>query len=527
LPLRDRHEQLVANALTYDPRLGTGTETTSGRRSDYRDVALVTRLNRAAVQPLPVPAEVHLLSLQGARDAAAAIQARSSLHRCVSIALLNSRCATAAGMAMKTPLDDSWREPMRQPLAALIADSMICRLLRLSLCSLLCATRVLASDDTATPDARGANAISLDSMYFGEIWHQATGGVATGTHHLDKFELALAVDGSRGAGLEELKFLADVTYSNGDARVGDASGSIQGVSGIEASPGLRLYELWIEKTFLASTARLRLGLLDLNSTFDSLETASLFLNPSYGMDATFAQSGRSGPATWPISSLGMQAQKSLGRCSINAATVDGDPGDPRHSSHTSMHMSSREGALLIGELNCVPVVGSSIGIGYWHYTGEFPELRSTDGTPSPLRNDNSGAYLLAESPNLFTQSALGGVQFFVRIGAAQSHINAIEEFLGAGAVLKGSLGPRFPCQFGVAANVARLGPAGFNAMKADGGRATRNEYNYEVTLRVDVTDTVSLQADVQHFVNPGMEATSPDSWAVGLRVEVVNRWARQ
>ena len=64
------------------------------------------------------------------------------------------------------------------------------------------------------------------------------------------------------------------------------SGDAQGVTNIEAEQALRLYEFWYEHR-LADGLSLKTGLYDLNSEFDAVDSAALFLNSSHGIVPTY------------------------------------------------------------------------------------------------------------------------------------------------------------------------------------------------------------------------------------------------
>lgn len=387
---------------------------------------------------------------------------------------------------------------------------------------LLCARPSLASEDV---DSNRPQAVALDSLYIGESWHQAKGGLATGTRHIDSFELSLAVDGGRLAGIDGLSFFADLLYSNGSAFAETLSGSAQGISAIETRDALRLYEFWIEQDFATRHTTLKLGLFDLSSAFDTIDAASLFLNPSHGMAPTLSQSGENGPSTWPVTSLGLQATVSYRNCKAKAAVLDAVPGDAARPSRTAILLSSREGALAIGELDCTLESGPRLAVGYWRYTADFEDPLTIP--PTQRRASNAGTHVLAASPLLFSRTGEDGVRLFTRIGTAQSRINAIQTFVGAGAVLYTSIASSLPCEIGMAVAVAHLGQPALQALRFTSPSATPDEYNYEVTVKVAVTETFSLQADVQHIVDPGMDAAIPDGWVVGLRFEIANRWVRR
>ena len=61
----------------------------------------------------------------------------------------------------------------------------------------------------------------------------------------------------------------------------------------------------------AERASIKFGLYDLNSEFDAIEAAALFINPSHGIGPDFSQSGRNGPSIFPLTSLALRADYKL------------------------------------------------------------------------------------------------------------------------------------------------------------------------------------------------------------------------
>lgn len=340
--------------------------------------------------------------------------------------------------------------------------------------SRLAALLLLLAAPTAFAD--DPDMVVLEATYTGEMWRQISGGFATGERYLDNLDLTLDVDGKQLLGIEGLRMFGYVLYNNGHVFCEELSGSVQCVSNIEATPALRLYELWSEWQLGAQGQSIRFGLYDLNSEFDSIETASLFINPSQGIGPDLSQTGEHGPSIFPETSLGARAMKSIGRWTVQAAAVD----------------PVSEGVLLIGEANYRSESGARVGGGYWHYTSD----------------DNAGAYLIAESPAFIADAEERGLRLFARIGRADPDVNLVATYVGAGAV------------YSMLSSAQREHQVGLAVGNAD------SERNYELTYRIVVTDWLALQSDVQYVRHPGMVSLRDPGWAVGLRFEVGSHWAR-
>ena len=130
-----------------------------------------------------------------------------------------------------------------------------------------------------------AGATALSATYTGETLHVADGGVDRGTAYLGNLDVDMELTFGEGDALRAYIYL----LGNHGEDPGLLTGDTQGVSNIAAPPAARMYEAWVEGESLG--LNLRAGLYDLNSEFDSIETAALFAHSSFGIGPDFSQAG--------------------------------------------------------------------------------------------------------------------------------------------------------------------------------------------------------------------------------------------
>jgi porin len=168
-----------------------------------------------------------------------------------------------------------------------------------------------------------------------DFWNDS-GGLRSGTVWLNKLQLAGWLRGER-FGLPRTTLHIQVFRTDGrslSAHVGD----VQTVSNIEAVPAMRLFESWISKKFGSEDrwVDVRVGLMDLNSDFDSLTTPSQFINSSHGIGPDLSRSGINGPSIFPVSALGRASTGSLRNAGPSRARFStacpATPTIPRNSS---------------------------------------------------------------------------------------------------------------------------------------------------------------------------------------------------
>jgi porin len=369
-------------------------------------------------------------------------------------------------------------------------------------------------------DCDDRDALTVSATYTGEQWRQASGGLTTGSRYLDNLDITIDADAERIAGLEGMQVFAYLLYNNGHA-VSDLTGAAQGISNIEATEALRLYELWTQWSFGAGEQSLRVGLYDLNSEFDSIESAGLFINPSHGIGPDLAQTGHNGPSIFPVTSLGARLMKSWGPWSAQMAVLDAVPGDIDRPARTSIRLSGEEGALMIGEAN-YRSAAARVGVGYWQYTADFERLDSSVSGESAASDANAGAYVIVERPVVVNESA--HVDFFIRAGTANGRINPVDRYVGMGAVYTIVSNVR-EHRIGVSAAIAEFGEP-FGRLAASAGHLTdARESIVEITYRVNVSEWLTLQPDIQYVRHPGADAQLDSAWVVGLRFELGAGWS--
>jgi porin len=397
-------------------------------------------------------------------------------------------------------------------------------------CALAALPRVAPAAGLDPVAAEEEPAVSVDALYVGDVWRNTTGGLRTGSAYLGNANLSVAVDGERALGLDGTSFYVDVQSIHGQGVSSRLVGDAQVLSNIEAQSQLRLYELWMERSFGERAGRsLRFGLYDLNSEFDSLESAHLFLNASSGVGPTLAQSGENGPSIFPVTALGARLQWSFSPAwSARMALFDGVPGDPDHPSLNRIRFGSSDGLLAITEVGYAGAKLHKLAVGAWGYTEKFDEIAPASGEdagPAQVRG-NRGFYVIGEG-QLFAEEddSVQGLDAFVRVGTANGRVNRFRDFVGTGLVYTGALPNRPEDQLGLAISSVGNGVAYRRAQLVEGFATDRRETNVELTYRFGVTKWLTLQTSVQHISNPDTNPELRNAMAVGLRFELTQGWS--
>ena len=386
------------------------------------------------------------------------------------------------------------------------------RFLLAGLCIAVCASIASADEPKAEEPAPPVN---LQFTYTADLW-RVDSDSDEDVVYLDNLDLQLSLDLEQLWGWSGAQMFIYGLYNNGNS-VSELSGDFQGVSNIETgTPAVRLYEAWIDQTFAGGKGSLRLGLYDLNTEFDAGEVRALFINPSHGIGADFAQSGHNGPSIFPVTSLAARLNWNFdNNVYLRGAIFDGVPGNPGHPARTTIDFQKGDGVLLAAETG-IARDGRLWSLGVWTYTEEFPDL-VTDQT-----HNNTGAYIALEERLLSKDSGSNfDLSGSLRFGIANDDINPLSSFFGATLVATG-LFPGWPeDQLGLGVAVANGGDKFQSTFDVPDER----EINVELTYFANLTPSLSIQPDIQWIINPGLDGEADDVFVFGVRLQLNKNWA--
>ena len=422
------------------------------------------------------------------------------------------------------------------------------------------------------------NGISFDAIYTGEIVSNLQGGIRHGSSYLDVVDLMLALDFDPLAPWQGTSFYVDIFGTHGSDPC-ECIGDFQGVSNIAAQNTWKIYEAWMQQNLLNEKFSILCGIYDLNSEFDVLETAGLFINSSFGMGAEFAQSGINGPSTFPTTGLAVRMKTQLSEhfC-LQTAILDGVPDEPENEWGANYDINENDGALIISEnifITDKEQIGrfqwhskrkqihrqgrgfgkhrrffqksndskgrnqksgiqqrkyrrlqdktakqtySKLAIGGWYYTSDFTDFDSGD----PLQYQGSwGIYGLWEKSVFFdNENARPSLSYFFRVGISDKNVNQVDKYIGGGIVHSGIIPQLHHDQMGVAIAAAHTSEKFKQAILKNGERLDNWEMAIEWTYRAEINDWFSIQPDLQYIINPGFNPGLKNAVTFGIRTEI-------
>lgn len=358
--------------------------------------------------------------------------------------------------------------------------------------------------------------LSLGATYIGEDWHNTRGGLARGSRYVDMLVLTAGADTGAAFGHPGGTIFTSVFIHHNSAA--DLAGETQTVSNIDFDDGQQVFEAWYEQALGDAGSSLKLGLYDLNSEFDHIDAAGLFINSNFGIGVDFSQSGVNGPSVAPLSALALRGiWQPHPEWQLLGAVLDAVPGEAGGSNrHNRIELDAREGALLVAEVVHAREGGARLGAGAWHYSKRFGHL-----LPAGTAARSQGAYAHAETP-----LGAGGAHAwtgFARVGYATPEVNPVQYGAEAGVVMAGPLW-HADDQLGLAVATARNGRPWRDAQALAGAATDSAETFVELTWQTRLAPWLSLQPDLQYFINPGADPARRNALLAGLRIRLEYSW---
>jgi porin len=339
-----------------------------------------------------------------------------------------------------------------------------------------------------------AEGIRFAFGYTGDVIGVASGGIRRGAAYEGRAVLTLDADLAALAGWQGTRLHASAFQIHGYQVSGNDLGNVMTVSNIEAHPTTRLYSLWIEKA-LGADASLRAGQLGADEEFLVSETASVFINGTFGWAPIAAANMTHGGPAYPLAAPGIRLRlEPTDGAALLAAAFAGNPAGGgcadggQICNRYGTTFSTSGGTLWMGELQ---LAGGAYKLGGWYQNGTFSDRRG-----------NGALYAIADRELLRTGART--LRGFIRAGAAPSDRNLVRSYVDAGLSYKGPFAAR-------PEDTLALGLA--HAALTEG-----SESLLELSYLAPLTARLALQPDLQYVVQRGTDV--PNAWVVALRASV-------
>ena len=178
----------------------------------------------------------------------------------------------------------------------------------------------------ATLDGKG---IDYSFTYIADLLGNTSGGVKQGATYEGRLDMNLDVDLEKLFGLKGAAIHAEAFEINGRGLTGNNTMDVFTTSGIEAYPSAKLYEAWYEQKLDDGKVFVRIGQLAADTEFFISQTATLFVNSSFGFPAILAAGLPDGGPAYPLATPGARFKYAPNdNWTFLAAIFNGDPAGP-------------------------------------------------------------------------------------------------------------------------------------------------------------------------------------------------------
>jgi porin len=375
----------------------------------------------------------------------------------------------------------------------------------------------LSGDWGGKRSAWAAAGYEFSFSYDVEVFRNASGGTSKGTVIEGLGYGALDIDLEKATGWSRADFRISTLWTHGASPTGKHVGDELTVSNMDAYDGLRLYEVWIDKSVGKNSVRF--GNLLADEEFGGTEYGGVFFNDAFGQPAFWgANTLNTGPA-FNVTALGFRYRRNFTDAwYAQAAVYDGDTFDSasgdatlnQHGTHFELGNGQGWTSLYeIGRNGFNTDNGSGLPgwyrVGAWHHSTSFSKHDGTNG------EGNWGLYGIADKM-LWREEGDGdqGLGSFLRFGTGQRDRSRFHWVLDTGLSYTGLLPGRDE-------DVAGLG---FVYAKHSGGITSAvksHEAVIEATYRIQLTPAIYLQPDIQWINRPSGDNTTSDALVFGLR----------
>lgn len=406
------------------------------------------------------------------------------------------------------------------------------------------AEETLTGDWGGTRSALDAAGVVVDASYRWDMLRVASGGIRRGGRPVSHFDVKVKGDLEKVAGWEGATAYVNLIYDGGGKTNRDFLGSQLGITNTEVAVSTsRFFHAWIEKAFADGQWSLLGGLYPIDSEFQVLESAGLFVQPPYG--PTPELSLTRGPSIFNNPAFGLRAkwQSEDRTLYVAGAVLDGVPGDPQRPKGTHIKFNQGDGTMQIAEIGYKPFERGHVfepsspekgvpqepeikahearedyakyAFGLWRYTVRADDLLDVDANGVPERRRSAGWYALAE--RTLWRWSTGDIAGFARAASTDGNSTALKHSYSAGVRVRGLLPGREDDLFGVAYT---RGVTGDKFRAATGATAANAESATEITYRVQANKWLAIQPLVQRYRHPGATTAVGGATVVGVRVDI-------
>lgn len=417
----------------------------------------------------------------------------------------------------------------------------------------------LAGDCYGCRPAAETHGVVLSAQSVSDLLGNTTGGTATGTTYSGLLNLGLAVDLKKAVGWEGASFKNTWLWLYGSNLSSQYIGNALTASSIAGNSGFRCYELWFQQNLFHDVFSMRGGLLGLDTEFMTSDTASLFVNGTFGTPGLFSLNIPNSGPIYPMATPGLRlALQPTTWLTLRSALSQANPFSQQQNARGfNWNFGSAGGLLSLNEVaatwnkdaNAKGLSGTA-KMGFWLQTGQDAESSSGEnpsndsfafGSPE-ARSYSSGFYAIVDQqlyavPVAPAPSASGdkdtksvadpscacsgkGLSSFARVGFSPQSASPVGYYTDTGLVYTGLIPTRDADKLGLAFGYAQMGSQYASTGSSQGLPGVGYEAVVEFSYAMQLTPAISVQPDLQYILHPGGTQQDGNAVVVGVRAVV-------
>ncbi len=371
------------------------------------------------------------------------------------------------------------------------------------------------------------------------------GGTARGAIYDGLTQVSLGIDLNTAIGLPGGIANISALQIHGRGLSSNDIDNLDLVSSIEADRSTRLFEWWVQQSFLGGKADVKLGQQSADLEFATSQYGGLFVNASFGWNTLSAVDLPSGGPAYPLATPGVRLRvQPTSRLGFLLAILNGSPaglgtGDPQRRDPSGTNFDLASGVFAIGELQAAAGQTGAYKLGAWYnsnaFTDQFFVASPINAAGAPRRHHNDWSVYGAFDQLVFRPAGAkeGGAGLFLRAAGAPGDRNQVNVFADGGVTYKGAFG-RADDTMGIGVLWTRISDnaraADAAASSLDGGLTPirSSETVLELTYQAQITPWWIVQPDFQRVFDPGGGIQDPrrptrqigDATVFGLRTSV-------
>lgn len=367
-----------------------------------------------------------------------------------------------------------------------------------------------------------AQGYDLQLVYKLDLLNNTSSGKIYG---LDNLDIKLNVDFEKITGRKNTTAFLHILSNRGDKPGAHSSRLPHGVDNIETPANgntTKLFQAWLQQSFLDDRISVLAGLYDLNSEFYATESSAMFTHPTFGIGAEFAGTGKNGPSIFPTTSFGIRLKTvPAPGYYLQAVTLDGVPGDPNNPEGTFVKFNEGDGALNVIEAG-IPLGlpenahNNKLAFGVWQYTLRFDDILDVDANGNPVQRISHGVYAILEKVLKYKPGSNNEqIKSFLRIGQTEGDTTQFDLALSAGLIFTGVFTGREQDELGIAYAQERNS----EKYRAASGNTVHAERSFELGYRYRAMPGLVIQPFVQYLQNHSADMSQDKTWWLGVRME--------